>query len=72
MEAFSKFGVICFGEQMLKCIFEMTFPRSAVAFYALWSNALRDPNFTAKVIHVGEVLVGYISCFKTDGLDSVG
>ena len=50
----------------------VTIPRSAVAFDALWSNVLRDPNITAKVILVGEVLVGHISCFKMDGLDSVG
>ena len=50
----------------------VTIPRSAVAFDALWSKVLQDPNVTAKVILVGEVLVGHISCFKMDGLDSVG
>ena len=50
----------------------VTIPRSAEAFSALWENALRDPHITAKVVVVGEVLAGYISCFQMDGLDSVG
>ncbi len=50
----------------------VTIPRSEVAFDALWLNVLRDPNITAKVILADEVLVGHISCFKMDGLDSVG
>ncbi|MEQ1828081.1 MAG: GNAT family N-acetyltransferase [Pirellula sp.] len=49
-----------------------TIPRSADAFDALWSDILRDPNLTAKVILVGDELVGHISCFKMDGLDSIG
>ena len=50
----------------------VTIPRSAEAFSAHWENALRDPRVTAKVIVVGKVLAGYISCFQMDGLDSVG
>ena len=50
----------------------VTIPRSAVAFDALWAKVLQDPNVTAKVILVDEVLVGHISCFKMEGLDSVG
>jgi RimJ/RimL family protein N-acetyltransferase len=50
----------------------VTIPRSAVAFDGLWSKVLQDPNITAKAILVDEVLVGHISCFKMDGLDSVG
>ena len=50
----------------------VTIPRSAETFSALWENALRDPRITAKVIVVGEVLAGYISCFQMDGVDSVG
>lgn len=49
----------------------MTIPRSAEAFYALWEKILAEPNM-AKAITVGEDLAGYISCFKSDGLDSVG
>lgn len=50
----------------------VTIPRSEEAFSAHWENALRDPRITAKVIVVGEVLAGYVSCFQSDGLDSVG
>lgn len=50
----------------------VTIPRSAYGFGAHWENALRDPNVTAKAILVGDELVGCISCFKMDGLDSVG
>jgi RimJ/RimL family protein N-acetyltransferase len=49
-----------------------TIPRSADAFGTHWENILRDPNVTAKAILVADELVGCISCFKMDGLDSVG
>lgn len=50
----------------------VTIPRSAEAFSAHWENALRDPNITARVILVDEVIAGYVSCFQMDGLDAVG
>ncbi len=50
----------------------VTIPRSAVAFEELWSKILRDPKITAKVILIGEELVGHIACFEMGGLDSVG
>lgn len=50
----------------------VTISRSADAFDTHWGNALQDPNVTAKAILVGDKLVGCISCFKMDGVDSVG
>lgn len=50
----------------------VTIPRSAEVFDAHWTTALQDPDITAKAIVVGDVLAGCISCFKIDGLDSVG
>ncbi len=50
----------------------VTIPRSADVFDAHWENALRDPHVTARAILVGDELAGCISCFKMDGLDSVG
>ena len=49
-----------------------TIPRSIDAFKANWENALADSNVVAKAISVGDVLAGYISCFKRDGIHSVG
>src|SRR5262249_17699094 len=50
----------------------VTIPRSAEAFEAHWSDALRDPSITAKAILLGEALVGYVSCFGRDGRANVG
>jgi RimJ/RimL family protein N-acetyltransferase len=50
----------------------VTIPRSAEAFEAHWADALRDPGITAKAILLGEVLVGYVSCFRRDGRANVG
>jgi RimJ/RimL family protein N-acetyltransferase len=50
----------------------VTTPRSAEAFEAHWSDALRDPSITAKAILLGEALVGYVSCFGRDGRANVG
>lgn len=50
----------------------VTIPRSAEVFDAHWKSVLQDPNVTAKAIVVGDELAGCISCFKMDGLDSVG
>lgn len=49
-----------------------TIPRSADAFEVHWKKALADPSVVVKAISVGNVLAGYISCFKPDGLDAVG
>jgi RimJ/RimL family protein N-acetyltransferase len=50
----------------------VTNPRSAEAFDAHWANALRDPSVTARAILFGEVLVGYVCCFRRDGEPHVG
>jgi RimJ/RimL family protein N-acetyltransferase len=50
----------------------VTIPRSAEAFDAHWADVLRDPSITAKAILLGEVLVGYVSCFRRDGRANVG
>lgn len=50
----------------------VTIPRIAEAFNSHWETALQDPNITAKAIVIGDVLAGCISCFKMDGIDSVG
>jgi RimJ/RimL family protein N-acetyltransferase len=49
-----------------------TIPRCADAFAAHWEKALADPNVVVKAISVGNVLAGYISCFKQDGFNAVG
>lgn len=50
----------------------VTFPRTREAFDSHWANVLADPGITARVILVGEELVGTISCFPMDGQDHVG
>ncbi len=50
----------------------VTIPRSAEAFDVHWADALRDPSITAKAILLGEVLVGYVCCFRRDGRPNVG
>jgi RimJ/RimL family protein N-acetyltransferase len=50
----------------------MTIPRSADAFDVHWEKALADPHVVAKAISVSNVLAGWISCFKQNGLDAVG
>jgi RimJ/RimL family protein N-acetyltransferase len=47
-------------------------PRTAEAFDAHWAKVLVDPGVTARVILVGEALVGTVSCFPWDGQDHVG
>ena len=49
-----------------------TISRGAEAFEAHWDNILKNPNVVAKAITVGNVLAGWIGCFKQDGLDNVG
>lgn len=41
-------------------------------FIAHWERVLVDPTVTACAILVDEELVGHVSCFLMDGLDSVG
>jgi RimJ/RimL family protein N-acetyltransferase len=50
----------------------VTNPRTREAFDAHWAKVLVDPECTARVILVGEALVGTISCFPMDGGDHVG
>ena len=50
----------------------VTIPRTREAFDSHWANSLGDPNITARVILVGEELVGVVSCFPRDGRDHVG
>ncbi len=49
----------------------VTYPRSYIAFHSHWENVFEDPNITANAIVFGSDLVGYISCFKMDGVDAV-
>jgi RimJ/RimL family protein N-acetyltransferase len=50
----------------------VTIPRTAEAFDSHWATVLDDGGITARVVLVGEALVGYISCFPMDGQDHVG
>lgn len=50
----------------------VTIPRSAQTFEEHWADALRDPSITANAILLDEMLVGYVCCFRRDGLDNVG
>ena len=46
--------------------------RTREAFDAHWAQALGDPGVIARAVLIGETLVGYISCFQSDGSDHVG
>ncbi len=50
----------------------VTIPRTKEAFDAHWAKVLDDPRVTARVILVGEEVVGFISRFPRDGRDHVG
>lgn len=50
----------------------MTKPRNAEAFAAHWDSILGNPRVSAKAITIEDVLVGCISCFEMDGLNTVG
>jgi RimJ/RimL family protein N-acetyltransferase len=50
----------------------VTNPRTREVFDAHWAKALDDPAVNARVILVGETLVGTVSCFPKDGADHVG
>ena len=49
-----------------------THPRSAEEFDAHWENILADSSVTARAILANDTFAGCISCFKCDGLDSIG
>jgi RimJ/RimL family protein N-acetyltransferase len=50
----------------------VTIPRNREAFDSHWAKVLGDPENITRVVLVGEVLVGTISCFPMDGQDHVG
>ncbi len=47
-------------------------PRDSQSFYSHWEKILVDPSIVARAITLDSVLVGDITCFNMDGLDSVG
>lgn len=47
-------------------------PRSREQFDAHWQRVLSNPGVVARVIVMDGEVVGSVSCFKLDGLDSVG
>ncbi|MCC6227813.1 MAG: GNAT family N-acetyltransferase [Phycisphaerales bacterium] len=47
-------------------------PRDSQSFLSHWEKILADPSIIARAITLDSVLVGQISCFSMDGLDSVG
>lgn len=47
-------------------------PRPKETFDEFWESVLADPAVVVKAIDVNRAIVGNISCFKMDGLDSVG
>lgn len=50
----------------------VTIPRTREAFDSHWAKTLEDPRNAARVILVGDAVVGTISCFPADGHDHVG
>ncbi|HWA99133.1 MAG TPA: GNAT family N-acetyltransferase [Pirellulales bacterium] len=50
----------------------VTIPRTREAFDSHCAKVRADPAITARVVLVGEELVGTISCFPMDGQDHVG
>lgn len=50
----------------------MTIPRTHEAFDTHWTKALSDPRVTARIILIGEDVVGIVSCFPRDDQDHVG
>ena len=50
----------------------VTIPRTREAFDSHWAKSLDEPNVTARVMLVGDAVVGYISRFPADGGDHVG
>jgi RimJ/RimL family protein N-acetyltransferase len=49
-----------------------TIPRNADAFRVHWEKILAGPEVAVKAITVENVLAGHISCFKLDGIASLG
>lgn len=47
-------------------------PRDSPSFFSHWEKILVDPSVVARAITLDSVLVGHISSFNMDGLDSVG
>ena len=47
-------------------------PRSRDAFFEVWAGVIVDPNVVAKVIVLGDQVVGQISRFDAGGLPSIG
>ncbi len=50
----------------------VVYPRRAEEFAAHWAKVIDDRSVVARAILVDGILVGYVSCFKLDGLDAVG
>ncbi len=50
----------------------VVYPRDRPAFDAHWQMIMQDPGITARAIIANDVMVGQVSCFKMDGVDSVG
>jgi len=50
----------------------VVFGRSRPEFDEHWTKILNNPEVIASAIIAGDTLVGHVSCFKMDGLDSVG
>lgn len=50
----------------------VVYPKEYSEFVAHWERVLLDPTVTARAIIVDTELVGHVSCFLMDGLDSVG
>ena len=49
-----------------------TNPRNVDQFNDHWQKILNDPSVTVRSIQVDDELAGCISCFKSDGHDSIG
>lgn len=49
-----------------------THPRPEPVFRKHWEEALKDTRVFVRAIEQGEDLVGCISCFESDGQDSIG
>lgn len=47
-------------------------PRNADQFYEHWDKILHDTSVTVRAVQVGGQLAGCISCFNSDGQDSIG
>lgn len=50
----------------------MVNPRSPESFNTLWDDAIHGRDIIARIILLDAEPVGFINCFKADGLDTVG